>query len=120
MPQITAYVLPTEKAAFDAYAAEIGIDVSGLVKLLIVRERQLVRSGHSSQSGVRAVGSRRRRGRTEPLDKITAHVPSKEWVERFDDYAASRGLKRDAAAASLIRRELEQRWLYRAVSNIES
>ena len=115
MPQITAYLSPDVKAQFHAYAGRIGIDVSGLVKLLIVRERRLERLKLCVNDIVSPL-RRRKRGEGVPLDKITAHLPEPEAVREFDLYAHSLGLNRDAAAAQLIRRELEERWLEAALS----
>lgn len=115
MPQITAYLSPDDKAQFDAYAGTIGIDVSGLVKLLIVRERRLERLKPTAKD-CPAAPSRRKRGQGLPLGKITAHLPAPEAVREFDAHARSLGLNRDAAAAQLIRRELEERWLEVALS----
>ena len=105
VPQITIRLRPRVKEEFDVYAREIGLSVSELVKLLIVREKILRRLQTSRHPKL----DRQERG--EPQDKITAHVASTTQVEEFKAYAHACALDHKAVGAWLIEKELSERWL---------
>lgn len=107
MAQILGYVSPQERAAFDAYALDHGLDVTALANLLIARELQAARLRRIIET----------MGPAPPLTaraKIVAHAPEATKLA-FANHAASVGLKPSRAAAILFRAELEERWLARQV-----
>ena len=116
VPQITIRLPVASKAAFEAYAAGLGLKASELAKLLIVRERRRRCLVALSQSGGVSKRSRRPKGASEPLPTVTAHISSLEDQSAFDDYARQCGLNRDSAGAWLLEAELTERWLERVLS----
>ena len=114
VPQITIRLSPARKAEFEQYAERVGLDVSALARLLIVREehqRRLARLAH------KGIPNRPRRvpGTGEGMPKVTAHFSSVEAVAEFDAYAKKCGLTRGSAGAWLVETELNERWLEKAI-----
>lgn len=112
--QVTCRVSEAVKKAFGVYAGRFGLDDSQMAKLLIRRELC-----HRQLAAFAASG-----GNVDPIPhsspskppKITAHFPSPTEVAEFDAYAASCGLGRGKAAAWILERELQERWLEKAFS----
>jgi hypothetical protein len=113
--QITIHLNPHIKDAFDKYAAELGLKASGLAQLLLVRERKLQRLAKRKAKNKASRTQRQPRGLAVPTRTITAHVSSVVKVKQFDSYAKSCGLTRQTAGAWLLRSELKEKWLQRAL-----
>src|SRR5262249_18566500 len=112
MAQITAR-LPLElRARFDEYAADVGLDAAELARLLITRElrnRRILRTKRrrAQSSSDKTKGDR----------KLTAHFHQSDSVAEFDKYVRTCGFSRRQSAARLIfERELDERWLLKALS----
>ena len=116
VPQIAIRLPPETKAAFETYAAGLGLDASELAKLLIVRERTLRRLAVLQREGEVPKRKRQTRGRAIDLPKITAHVSSLVQVKEFDDYAKKCELNRNSAGVWLLEKELSERWLEKSLS----
>jgi antitoxin component of RelBE/YafQ-DinJ toxin-antitoxin module len=107
--QITCRLNEVVKERFSAYAARFDLDDSQLARLLFRREQHhrqlasLIASGEQVEV-TSAVSSPRR-------PAITAHYRSRDAIAEFDAYAASCRLARNKAAAWILERELEERWL---------
>ena len=112
--QVTSRVSANVKAAFDAYANDLGLDGSALAKLLIRRERR-----HRQLAALVMVGGTLdqapQSSRRSDLPTITAHYSSRTPVAEFDAYAAGCGLTRGRAGAWVFARELQERWLEKAL-----
>ncbi len=106
MTQLNISVTRTDRERFDSYAAEFGLDRSGLANLLLYRELRVGRLEKLDRGLVQRPGSRSVR--------ITAHLPDGR-LEVFDERAERAGLKRSAAGALVLLSELQQRWLEKAV-----
>jgi len=104
MPQILGYVTTGERAAFDAYALSLGLDVTALANLLILRELRAPRLPELAARYDTA-------GPAGDRTKIVAHTRTPEIKGLFAAHAASAALKPSRAAAILFRAELEERWL---------
>jgi hypothetical protein len=114
--QITAHVVPRIQRRFREYAAKNGLEDSVVAKLLILRERELRRLHALSRAQDLPGLSRQRRGKASlASSKVTAHMSSLADVKQFDEYARTCSLTRSRAAAWLIVKELEERWLERAI-----
>ena len=107
---VSVRVLPEDKERFEKYAASMGIGVSELLRLLITREYHRKRL-----SKVSFRPERRRGTKNAPLPTVTAHLSSAEDVEQFDAYAKGCGTNRNGAGAWLIRTELTEKWLKKAI-----
>lgn len=105
--QAYAYVSVQVGNDFDGYARDCGLtSKSELLKLLIERELRLRRLGRPEiRSAYRAAGRE---------SKITAHLPSK-LSDRFAAHISVLGYSKSSAAALLVERELEERWLANAI-----
>jgi hypothetical protein len=114
LPQVTVRLDPSVKARFEGYAAEVGLDSSGLARLLFAREKVLQRLFALKNNGSLPRQHRRRAGTGSRLPTITAHFSSLNKVADFDAYATRCGLNRNSAAAWILEKELEERWLERA------
>ena len=88
---------------FEKYAATLGLDLSALAIILIVRELNYGRlpSLVESDNAARASKGKRVSGRTN-----NALIKS-----RFNEHAKRHGLSPDAAASVLFRAELSEKWL---------
>lgn len=88
---------------FEAYAAEIGLDLAALATILIVKELN-----HDRLAGLVAP---KPTSRTDKGRRISARTKQADLKRRFADHAAKHGLSSDAAASVLFRCELSERWL---------
>jgi hypothetical protein len=116
VPQISIRLPKQEKERFEEYAISMGLKASELAKLLIVREqRYRKRLGKLAASSNRAVHARKSTGLVREMPKVTAHMSSVQDVQEFDVYARQHGMDRNGAGAWLLRQELQERWLARAL-----
>lgn len=92
---------------FEAYSAELGLDMAALATILIVRELN-----HDKLLGLIDSGTRPRSAKGKRVSARTKQVKLKE---RFSEHAAKHGLSPDAAAAMLFRAELTEKWLGRCL-----
>jgi hypothetical protein len=115
--QINAHVIPRIKKRFGDYATKNGLDDSVVAKLLILRERELRRLQAFARTRDLPGLSRQRRGKSlRASSKVTIHMSSATEVRKFHDYAVNDcGMSRSKAAAWLITKELEERWLERVI-----
>ena len=112
-PQITAHVPATVHERFRRYVERIGMRDSEVAKLLILRERSIRRIKSNAPKGE---PKRRPQSKAKVTRTVTAHMTSAGQVTEFHVYANGCGLSRSAAAAFLVARELEERWLERSIS----
>jgi hypothetical protein len=117
VPQITIRLPPGTKRAFESYACALGLKVSELAKLLIVRERMLMRLAELKRTGSIPKRKRQPRGSAVPMKSITAHFSTVREVKEFDSYVRRCNLNRDSAGAWLLESELQDRWLERSLSS---
>ncbi len=109
LAQIIGYLTEADRARFQAYAQALGLDVSALANLLIIRELKLARlSGLAGRFDQETPASSR--------TKVTAHLPVADTKAAFAALAARAGMKPTRAAAVLFRTELEERWLESSVA----
>jgi hypothetical protein len=113
MRQITAHLDEEDRVAIIAYAQKFGLDGSGIANLLLARELRVARL--ISVNG-QAIPSRTRSQRT----KITAHQPDDRVFLAFKDHATVCGLTVSSALANLIRTELDEQWLDKALIQVDS
>jgi hypothetical protein len=122
VPQITIRLSPEAKTGFQNYARSLGMRASELAKLLIVREQRLCRLAKQARSGSEI--DRDKRGRNETVGKrwptVTAHLSDLNQLRKFDEYAKGCGLNRSSAGAWLCEKELQERWLDKAISAPEN
>jgi hypothetical protein len=105
--QVTGYVSPLEREVFEAYATSFDLDVGTLMLLLIVRELQLAR-----------LALLRERFDTPEMPertKVTAHAKSAAVKAGIIETARRASLSTSRVCAVLLRAELEERWLERAL-----
>lgn len=98
-----------------AYAKEQGVGDSELLKLLFQRERRLRRLAALHRLGRTPHRPRQKKGSAEIMDVITVYFSVEERAE-FERYASDCGLRKSDAGAWLLRQELQERWLLRALS----
>jgi hypothetical protein len=110
VPQITIRVSPSTKLSFQRYARRLGLDITGLAQLLILREKRLRRLQHAANA--KAATRPRRSSRRVA---VTAHVPNVTNVHEFRAYAKGCGLSSSDAGAWLVSKELEEHWLERSL-----
>jgi hypothetical protein len=115
VPQISAHVSWQTHERFRTYSGLLGLKDSEVAKLLILRELQMQRLKASNGSTVMPLPVRQVSGKAVRLRKITAHMTSIAQVQRFDEHADRCGLSRSSAAALLMRKELDERWLERCL-----
>jgi uncharacterized protein len=111
MPQITTRLSPGIRSRFERYAAKLGLDASELARLLILREIRVrrLRRNHPLHPGRRVA----RKGGVER--KLTAHFHLADNVNEFGRYANAKGFSRAAAARLIAERELDEKWLAKAL-----
>lgn len=112
--QVTAHVTPAIHERFRRYAERLGMKDSEVAKLLILRERNLQRLKAAVEE--LDVPKRQKRGKAKILPTITAHMTADEHVKDFHNHAVACRLSRSAAAAILINKEIEERWLERSIA----
>lgn len=112
MSQITAHVSAADAAAFQAYAAGLGLDASALATLLLIRELRVGRLPRLAAVDLSARGAAN--------DKITAHRGDGAVKTRWTAHALTAGLSASKAAAIVFRAELKEQWLNRAVNEFDS
>lgn len=100
---IGAWVSKEEGRRFQALAFAVGLDESALATILVVRELAI-----RSLVAVSANGSLPRVVKDK---RVTARPKRHELKVQFREYSKSLGLSMDAAAATLIRKELAENWL---------
>lgn len=106
MTQLNVNVTGTEEEQFAWYAAQFGLDRTGLANLLLFRE---LRVGQLAKlDPVRPRRGERRSGR------LTAHLPDERW-EEFVAHAANHRMRPASAGALILLRELEEQWLCKSV-----
>jgi hypothetical protein len=115
VPQVTIRLQPQRKRAFDNYAGELGLHASELAKLLIVREKSIRQLATLHAAGKLPERDRRKRGSGIQPGTVTAHLSDVDEVKKFDKYARSCHLSRNAAGALLLEQELLEKWLKRAL-----
>ena len=110
MTQITTRLSPELRRDFEDYAAGLGLDASELARLLIIRElkRRRILKNLKYRHLSLLDGSNR--------IKLTAHFHGSEPIKKFDQHAKTAGLSRASAARVLYARELEERWLVKAIT----
>ena len=105
--QITGRLTSAERAAFDLHAREFGLDAAGLLVLLLFRELRVARL--ETLAG-------RHTAPTAGLDsKVTAHVRDAATRTGIRARAKCAGVSVSRACAVLVRTELAERWLERAM-----
>lgn len=107
MTQLNVRVTRTEREQFDSYAAQFGLDRTGLANLLLYRELRVGRLASLDRGLISRSGGRRNA-------KITAHLPDGR-LEAFVEQAERLSFKRSAAGALILLSELEDQWLQKAV-----
>ena len=113
MRQITAYLDESERLALADYARQFGLDGSGIANLLLIRELRVAR----------LLSTKRHKPPSKPLSgrkKVTAHQPDDSVFLAFKEHAALCDLTTSAALASIIRAELDERWLDKVLGEIDS
>lgn len=105
--QITAHLCASERAAFHAYAQTFALDPAGLLALLLSRELRIPRLVSLLEAD-KPPG----KGRTT---KVTAHGCGLELRRGLVDAATACGVSVSYACAVVIRAELRERWLERAI-----
>lgn len=96
-----------EGVEFIEYAAEIGIDSNALATILLVRELNHDRLGTLPERfGDRPVRKERR---------VSARAKHSGFKERFAEHATRHAMSSDAAAATVFRAELREKWLRECV-----
>ena len=104
---IGGWLSESEGVEFIAYAADMGIDSAALATILLVRELNHDRlGGLPDRLGDSLVRKDRR---------VTARAKLIGFKERFAKHAAKYALSSDAAAATVFRAELRERWLEKCV-----
>jgi hypothetical protein len=109
--QIASYVAPGERAAFEAYATDLGLTMSALLNLLVRRELNLDRMAALEPAYLRELP-------VAECQKVIAHLDTPNLNEQFAKHAARYSLAVASASAILIRAELEESWLGAALSFI--
>jgi hypothetical protein len=109
--QIAGYVAPTERDAFESYATNLGLTMSGLLNLLVRRELRLDRLSSLRPAHFRALP-------VAECQKVIAHLDSPSLSEQFAGHAARYSLAVASASAILIRAELAESWLGSAIQLI--
>jgi hypothetical protein len=104
--QLNINVTGTERERFDSYAAEFGLDRTGLANLLLYRELRVGRL--SLKEATREPRGEKRNA------KITAHLPEGRW-EQFVVRAEAAKMSHSSAGAFVLLAELEERWLEKSV-----
>jgi hypothetical protein len=107
--QIGGWQRPSEKAALEEYLDQFGIGHAAAATLLFVRELRCNRLSMLKDRFAVPTGSDRKR--------ITVHQPDGGLKTAFKEHAASIGLKPNAAASILLRAELSERWLEKAMES---
>lgn len=106
---VGGWLSEVEGVAFIEYASAIGIDSAALATILLVRELNHDRlSDLPDRLGDSAVRKDRR---------VTARAKHSGFRERFALHAAKHDLSSDAAAATLFRAELRERWLGKCIGS---
>lgn len=105
--QIVGHLVAAERAEFDTYAREVGLDVAGLLALLWSRELRVGR--------LRDLGIRHPEPDQALDDKAVAHLRSDEDKARIVGHARAHGMSTSRACATLVRAELGERWLEEAM-----
>jgi hypothetical protein len=107
LPQITGHVTSSERGSFETYARTVGLDPAGLLAVLWAREFRVGRvaalSGTYPEPG------------TALDSKVTVHVRDAARKRRVHEHAAANGLSTSRACANLVRAELEEHWLEKAM-----
>ena len=106
MTQLNINVTRTDRERFDSYAAEFGLDRTGLANLLLCRA--LANGQLSKMQGADPVRDQRRDA------KITAHLTEKRWAD-FVARAKELNMSNSSAGALVVLTELTERWLESAV-----
>lgn len=106
MTQLNVNVTRTDEERFESYAAEFGLDRTGLANLLLFRELRVGQLGRLDPDRVRK--GEVRNGR------LTAHLPDGRWKE-FVLHATKHEMRPASAGALILLRELDEQWLRKAV-----
>lgn len=115
LPQISVRMPADTKAAFTAYVERLGLDVSEVANLLVLREKRLKRLASLKKSGKSPKRTRQPRGRAIPRAHITVYLRSTKTTAEFVSYAEACDLKRTDALAWLLEAENNERWLERVL-----
>jgi hypothetical protein len=115
IPQISVRLHADTKAAFTAYAEQLGLDISEVAILLILREKQLGRLAALSALNRPPKRPRQPRGTAVVMQHVTVYFRTLARTAEFENYAKSCGLKRTDALAWLLTSELKEKWLERAL-----
>lgn len=105
--QVTGYVTPEEREAFEAYGAKFGLDVATLLLLLLIRELRVGRF-------------ERLRDRFDAPElpakvKVTAHVKVATIKSGIMALATHASLSVSRICGILVRAELAEHWLESAL-----
>lgn len=106
MTQLNASVAGTDEEHFDWYAAQFGLDRTGLANLLLFRELRVGQLAKLDPDRVR-------RGQARS-GRLTVHLPDERW-EEFLAHANKHSMRPGPAGALILIRELEEQWLRKAV-----
>ena len=105
--QITTHLCLAERNMFEGYARSFALDPAGLLALLLVRELRSPRLALLVKHDVPANEPRR--------SKVTAHALDENLHRKVLTMAANHGQSVSHACAVIIRAELTERWLERAL-----
>jgi hypothetical protein len=107
-PQITAHICASERAAFEAYARTFGLDPASLLALLLSRELRFARLGSLQENDMPS---------GEPRNmKVTVHGRDLGLRLGVMALAAACGTSISNVCAVVMRAELRDRWLERALA----
>lgn len=111
-PQITAHVSAAERGHFEAYARGFGLDAGNLLHLLWQRELRFGRLDQIDGSFQDPGQALKAKG----LDsKVTAHLTNAALKARIKARASAIGMSVSRAGATLLREEMQLRWLENAL-----
>jgi hypothetical protein len=117
LPQISVRMPADTKAAFLTYVEGLGLEVSEVANLLVLREKRLKRLATLSEKGKSPKRARQARGKAVERQHVTVYLRSTESTAEFESYAASCGLKRTDALAWLLEAETKELWLKRVLGS---
>ena len=115
LPQVSVRMPEATKAAFTAYAVRLGIDISMVVNLLVLREKRLRRLVALRSKGRQPKRTRQLRGRATRQQHVTVYFGTIRKTGEFENYCKSCDIKRTDALAWLIEREVQEQWLERSL-----
>lgn len=106
-PQITGHVRASEREQFERHARRFGLDVAALLTLLLVRQ---LRIGDVSRLDKAAEEV------PDLFSTVTAHVRDPQFKTDVQALAAGASVSVSRLCAVLVRSELREHWIERAIS----